>query len=107
VCPSGNAVGCLVLWRLRPLLSIYSTSRLGFFNSLFCGEGLQAYVAWSVPPADVFSAAARSHCKQLVVFAVFKALCGDDVCRCLFPLLPFQCIFQVSVDDEQSNEEDD
>ena len=39
----------------------------------FGGEGLQACVAWGVPPADVLSAVARSHCKQRVVFAVFKA----------------------------------
>ena len=73
----------------------------------FGGEGLQACVVWSVPPADVLSAVARSRCKQRVVFAVFKALCGDDICRCFFPLLPFQCVFQVPVDDEQSVEEDD
>ena len=41
-----------------------------------------------------------------VVFAVFKALCGDYVCRCPFPLLSFQCVFQATVDDEQSDEED-
>ena len=73
----------------------------------FCGEGLQAYVAWSVPPADVLSAIARSRYKQRVVFAVFKVLCGDGVYRCSFPLLPFQCIFQAPVDDEQSEEDDD
>ena len=60
-----------------------------------------------VPPADVLSAVARSRYKHRVVFAVFKALCGDGVCRYPFPLLPFQCISQVSVDDEQSEEEDD
>ena len=73
----------------------------------FDDEGLQASVAWGVPPADVLSAVARSRCKQRVVFAVFKALCGDDVCRCFFPLQPFQCVFQAPVDDEQSDEEDD
>ena len=46
-----------------------------------------------VSPADVLSAVARSRCKQRMVFAVFKALCGDDVCRCSFPLLLLQCIF--------------
>ena len=44
------------------------------------------------PPTDVLSAIARSR-KQRVVFAVFKALYGDDVCKCLFPLLSFQCVF--------------
>jgi len=73
----------------------------------FGGEGLQACVAWGVSPADVLSAVARSRCKQRVVLAVFKALCGNDVCRCPFPLLPLQCIFQVSVDDKQSEEEND
>ena len=73
----------------------------------FGGEGLQACIAWGVPPADVLSAVARSRCKQRVVFVVFKALCGDGVCRCPFPLLPLQCIFKASVDDEQSEEEDD
>ena len=75
--------------------------------SVFSGEGLQACIAWGVPPADVLSAVARSRCKQRVVFAVFKALCGDGVCRCPFPLLLFQCIFQSLVSDEQSIEEDD
>ena len=73
----------------------------------FGGEGLQACFAWGVPPADVLSAVARSRCKQRVVFAVFKALCGDGVCRCPFPLLPFQCVFQAPVDDEQLDKEDD
>jgi len=41
------------------------------------------------------------------LFAVFKVSCGDGVCRCLFLLLPFQCVFQAPVDDEQSDEEDD
>ena len=77
--------------------SVYSTLCFG-------GEGLQACVAWGVPLADVLSAVARL---QRVVFAVFKVLCGNDICRCLFPLLPFQCIFQALVDDEQSNKEDD
>jgi hypothetical protein len=27
------------------------------------------------------------------IFAVFKALHGDGVCRCPFPLLSFQCVF--------------
>ena len=71
----------------------------------FGGEGLQACVAWGVSLADVLSAAARSRCRQRVVFAVFKALCGDGVCRCPFPLLPLQCIFQAPVDDEQSEED--
>ena len=71
----------------------------------FGGEGLQACVAWGVPPADVLSAVARSRCKQRVVFAVFKALCGDGVCKCSFSLLPLQCIFQAPVDDEQSEED--
>ena len=73
----------------------------------FCGEGLQAYVAWSVPPADVLSSIARSRYKQRVIFAVFKVLCGVDICRCPFLLLPFQCVFQAPIDDEQSVEEDD
>ena len=55
----------------------------------FGGEGLQACLAWGVPPADVLSAVARSRCKQRVVFAVIKTLCGDDVCRRPFPLLSF------------------
>jgi hypothetical protein len=42
-----------------------------------------------------------------VVFAVFKALCGDGVCRCYFFLLTFQCAFQAPVDDKQSVEEYD
>jgi hypothetical protein len=29
----------------------------------FDGEGLQACIAWGVPPADVLSAVARSPCK--------------------------------------------
>jgi hypothetical protein len=62
-------------------------------NLCFGGEGLQACVVWGVPPADVLSVVARSRCKQRVVFTVFKALCGDGVCRCPFPLLHFQCIF--------------
>ena len=73
----------------------------------FGGEGLQACVAWGVSLADVLSAAARSRCRQRVVFAVFKALCGDSVCKCPFFLLPFQCVFQAPVGDEQSDEEDD
>jgi len=80
--------------------SVYSTLCFG-------GEGLQACVAWSVPPADVLSAVARSHCKQRVVFVVFKALCGDGICRCPFLLLPFQCISQAPVNDGQSEEDND
>ena len=78
-----------------------------FSTICFVGEGLQACVAWGVPSADVLPAVTRSRCKQRVVFAVFKTLCGDDVCRCPFLLLPFQCISQTPVDDEQSEEEDD
>ena len=63
----------------------------------FGGEGLQACIAWGVPPADVLSAVARSRCKQQVIFAVFKALCGDSVCKYPFFLLPFQCVFQAPV----------
>jgi len=59
------------------------------------------------PQADVLLAVARSRCKQRVVFAVFGALCGDGVCRYPFPLLPFQCVFQAPVDNEQSNEQGD
>ena len=70
----------------------------------FGGEGLQACVAWGVPPANVLSTVARCRCKQRVVFAVFEALCGDGVCRCPFPLLLFQCVFQTPVDDEQSEQ---
>jgi hypothetical protein len=35
-----------------------------------------------------------------VVLAIVKALCGDDVCRCSFLLLHFQCIFQASADEK-------
>ena len=86
-----------------------SVLQLDLVSSTFCfgGEGLQACVAWGVPPADVLSVVARSRCKQRVVFAVFKAMCGDGVCRCSFPSLPSQCVFQAPVDDEQSVEEDD
>ena len=73
----------------------------------FDGKRLQTCVARGVPPADVLSAIARSRCNQRVVFAVFKALCRDGICRCLFPLLFFQCVFQAPVDDEHSVEEDD
>jgi len=73
----------------------------------FGGEGLQACIAWGVPPADVLSAIARSRCKQRVVFAVFKVLCADGICRCLFPLLLFKCIIQALADDEQSIKGDD
>jgi hypothetical protein len=73
----------------------------------FGDDGLQACVAWGVAPADVLSAFARSRCKQWVVFAVFKALCGDGVCRCSIPLLLFQYNFQASMDDELWKEEDD
>jgi len=46
-------------------------------------------------PANVFSVFARSHCKQQVVIVVFKALCGNGVCRCPLPLLPFHCMFKL------------
>ena len=75
--------------------------------SVLVMKGLQACIAWDVPPADVLSAVARSRCKQRVIFAVFKALCDDGVCRCPFPLLPFQYVFQAPVDDERSDKEDD
>ena len=39
------------------------------------------------PRLMFFSAVARSRCKQRVFFAVFKALCGNGVCMCPFPLL--------------------
>jgi hypothetical protein len=71
----------------------------------FVDGGLQACVAWGVAPADVLSALVRSRCKQQVVFAVFKSLCGDGVCWCPFPSLPFQCIFQAPVDNELWKEE--
>ena len=35
VCQSRDVVGCLLLWRLRHLLSIYSATRFDFFNPLF------------------------------------------------------------------------
>ena len=93
VCQSGDAVGCPLLWRLRPLFLFFMPQYPVSSTLYFRGEGLQACVAWGVPPADVLSAVARSRCKQRVVFAVFKALGGDCVYRCPFPLLPFQCIF--------------
>jgi hypothetical protein len=77
------------------------------FLRWFGDEGLQAYVAWGVAPADVLSAFARCRCKQWVILAAFKALCGDGVCMCSFPLLPFQYIFPAPVDDELWKEEDD
>jgi len=46
------------------------------------------------PPADVLSTIARSR-KQRVVFAVFKALCGDDVCKCHFPYCLFSVFFKL------------
>jgi hypothetical protein len=61
--------------------------------SIFVGEGLQACVSWGVSPADILSAIARSRCKQLVFFTVSEALCGDGICRCLFPLLSFSSVF--------------
>ena len=87
VCQSGDAIGCPLLWRFRPLLSIRSVIRSGLFNLCFCGEGLQTCVAWGVSPADVLSVVDRSRCKHRVIFTVFKVLCGDDVCICLFPEL--------------------
>jgi hypothetical protein len=66
----------------------------------FCDKGLQVCVAWGVTPANVLSVIARSRCMQQVVFAVFKVLCGDGVCRCYFPLLPFWCFFQALVDEK-------
>jgi hypothetical protein len=66
---------------------------------------LKACVDWGVPPTDVISVVARSRCKQWVVFAVFRALCGNSICRCYFLLLPFRCTFQAPVDDKQSKEE--
>jgi hypothetical protein len=47
----------------------------------FGDEGL-ACVAWGDAPTDVLLAVARSHCKQRVVFVMFKALCVNGVCRC-------------------------
>ena len=55
----------------------------------FGGEGLQVCVARGILPADVLSTVARSRYKQLVIFAVFEALCGDSVCKCPFLLLLF------------------
>jgi hypothetical protein len=88
---------------LRSILHHVPVSSTRWFGD----DRLQACVAWGVAPADVLSAFARSCCTQRVVFAFFKALCGDGVCRCSFPLLPFQCIFQAPVDDELWKEEDD
>ena len=72
-----------------------------------CFIYVKACVAWGVSPTDVFSAVTRSRCKQQIIFAVFKTLCDDGVCIYLFPLLSFQCIFQVPVDDEQLTKEGD
>ena len=57
-----DTVDCLLLWRLRPLLSIRSTTRSDFFNPLFWWEGLQVCITWSAPPVDVLLAVARSCC---------------------------------------------
>ena len=55
----------------------------------FDDEGLQASVAWGVPPADVLSAVARSRCKQRVIFrsskpCVVMAFAGVPFAYCLF-----------------------
>ena len=88
VCQLGDAVDYLLLQRLQPLSLICYVTRSGFLNPLF----------WGVHLADVLSVVARSYCRQRVVFAVFKVLCGDGVCWYLFPLLPFHCFFQAPVD---------
>jgi hypothetical protein len=61
----------------------------------FGDNGLQACVVWGVAPADVLSAIARSRCKYWVVFAVFKAMCGDDVCNCPLSVVDFQVHFKL------------
>ena len=72
-----------------------SIRQQGTVVSTLCsdGEELQACVPWRVPPTDILSVGTRSHCQQRVAFAVFKALFGEDVCRCPFSLLSFQCNF--------------
>jgi hypothetical protein len=51
------------------------------------GERLQACVPCRVPPADVLSVGSKSRCQRRVNFAVSKALYGEGVCRCPFPLM--------------------
>ena len=57
----------------------------------FGGEGLQACIAWGVPPADVLLAVVRSRCKQRVVLRSSKS-CVEM----LFAGVPFPyCCFNV------------
>ena len=48
----GDVVGCFLLWRLQPIFLF--VSRPDRFSSTLCiaGEGLQACVAWGIPPAQ-------------------------------------------------------
>ena len=66
----------------------------------FGGEGLQIFVVWGVPPADVLLAVARSRCKQQVIFAVFKVCMVMAFASIPFPCFLFQCFFQAPMDDE-------
>jgi hypothetical protein len=93
---------------ISTLLSICSTTRFVFFNPLcLVVKDCKPVLLWVFPQPMFFHQLLDIVASKRVVFAVFKALCGDDVCRCPFPLLSFQCVFQATVDDEQSDEEDD
>ena len=73
-----------------------SIRQQGLVFSTLCydGEELQACVPWRVPPTDILSMGTRSRYQQRVAFTVFKAMFGEDVCRCFFSLPSIQCNFQ-------------
>ena len=54
VCQSGDAVGCLLLWRLRHLLSICSAIISGFFNPLFWRWRIASLCCLGCSPQPMF-----------------------------------------------------
>jgi hypothetical protein len=65
---------------------------LVFSTLLIGGEGLDTCTAWGDAPSDVQSMTTKSCCSWKVAIEVFNSLYGNNVCRCLYSLLMFQCI---------------
>ena len=95
VCQSEDAVGCLLLSRFRPLLSICSAIRSDFFNPLFWWWKIASLYCFVVHPIDVLLAVARSRCKQRVVFWSSKPCVAMTFAGVLFPYCLFSVFFKL------------
>ena len=103
MCQSGDAVGCLLLWTWTSSFDMfYGKIRFPQLSVLMVKDC--KLVLLEVFHQLMFF----QRLLDLVVSSQWflrssKSLYGNGVCRCSFPFLLFQCIFEVPVDDEQSN----